>query len=72
MNGLKISTYFHIRDLFIRGGYLVIPERMEFWQGQTNRMHDRIQFRKRRLDDRVDGVVLHAGENGWVFERLAP
>jgi pyridoxamine 5'-phosphate oxidase len=40
------------------GGYRVIPDVVEFWQGRVNRMHDR--FRYRRND----------GE--WVIERLAP
>ncbi len=40
------------------GGYLVKPNRFEFWQGRLNRLHDRIVYRKE-------------GEN-WVIERLAP
>ena len=28
------------------GGYLIRPKRIEFWQGQTDRLHDRIVFRK--------------------------
>ncbi|MGB4882711.1 MAG: pyridoxamine 5'-phosphate oxidase [Neisseria sp.] len=40
------------------GGYVVIPDRVEFWQGRPSRLHDRIQYRL------VDGV--------WVKERLAP
>lgn len=55
-----------------RGGYLVVPETIEFWQGQTDRLHDRIRFRKQMKDDYVDGVLLHQGEDGWVYERLAP
>ncbi|MBU6158664.1 MAG: pyridoxamine 5'-phosphate oxidase [Bacteroidetes bacterium] len=40
------------------GGYRVIAERIEFWQGRPNRMHDRIQYRN---------------ESGqWIIERLAP
>jgi len=40
------------------GGYRIIPEIAEFWQGQVNRMHDRFRYRR---------------EGGrWVIERLAP
>ena len=41
------------------GGYRVLPETIEFWQGRTNRMHDR--FRYRRDED-----------GGWAIERLQP
>ena len=41
------------------GGYRVKPEVIEFWQGQENRLHDRLRYS--RQDDR-----------GWLIERLAP
>ena len=41
------------------GGYRVIPNVIEFWQGRSSRMHDRICYRKE-----LDG--------NWVIERLAP
>lgn len=41
------------------GGYRVIPERIEFWQGRSNRLHDRIQY------------TLQSAGN-WTIERLAP
>jgi pyridoxamine 5'-phosphate oxidase len=40
------------------GGYVVLPQRVEFWQGRPSRLHDRIQY---TLDD-----------NEWIIERLAP
>lgn len=41
------------------GGYALIPELIEFWQGRTGRLHDRIRYRR-----------LSGSE--WVKERLAP
>ena len=43
------------------GGYRVVPERVEFWQGGADRLHDRLRFRR---DDEEGG--------GWMVERLAP
>ena len=40
------------------GGYRVVPQVMEFWQGRRDRLHDRIQY---RLNNAV-----------WKIERLAP
>jgi pyridoxamine 5'-phosphate oxidase len=40
------------------GGYVVVPEVMEFWQGRRGRMHDRLVYRRE-------------GE-GWATVRLAP
>lgn len=55
-----------------RGGYVVQPEVVEFWQGQTNRLHDRIVFRRLRDGAAPPGDMTHRGEGEWVFERLAP
>lgn len=54
------------------GGYMVIPQSIEFWQGQSDRLHDRIRFRRPQETEKPDGKLLHEGDNGWVFERLAP
>ncbi|XP_069683875.1 pyridoxine/pyridoxamine 5'-phosphate oxidase-like isoform X2 [Periplaneta americana] len=54
------------------GGFLVVPEVIEFWQGQTDRLHDRIRFRKLKSGETPDGVLLHQGNNGWAYERLSP
>lgn len=45
----------------IWGGYRVVPERVEFWQGGPDRLHDRLRFVR---DDAEGG--------GWVVQRLAP
>lgn len=56
-----------------RGGYIPYPQVMEFWQGQTNRLHDRIVFRRGLLTgDSPLGPMTHRGEEDWVYERLAP
>lgn len=41
------------------GGYRVAPVELEFWQGRSNRLHDRFRY---ALD----------GDGGWTIERLAP
>ena len=44
------------------GGYRLLPERWEFWQGRKSRLHDRLVYR-----------LQVSGEGpGWVRERLAP
>jgi pyridoxamine 5'-phosphate oxidase len=41
------------------GGYRVKPERIEFWQGRPNRLHDRFRYSRQ-----ADGT--------WLIDRLAP
>ena len=45
---------------------------IEFWQGQSTRIHDRIRFRRPEGSHEPDGILTHPGENGWIYERLAP
>jgi pyridoxamine 5'-phosphate oxidase len=40
------------------GGFRVVPATIEFWQGQPDRLHDRLRYRR------------EAGN--WIIERLAP
>ncbi|XP_009699590.1 PREDICTED: pyridoxine-5'-phosphate oxidase, partial [Cariama cristata] len=54
------------------GGYILQPDVVEFWQGQTNRLHDRIVFRRLRDGSTPLGDMMHRGEGEWVFERLSP
>ncbi|XP_066140044.1 pyridoxine/pyridoxamine 5'-phosphate oxidase-like isoform X2 [Euwallacea fornicatus] len=53
------------------GGYLLKPHTIEFWQGQTDRIHDRIRFRFPK-EGEPDGVLTKQGEDGWIYERLCP
>uniref|UniRef100_A0A1A7Y7E7 pyridoxal 5'-phosphate synthase n=1 Tax=Iconisemion striatum TaxID=60296 RepID=A0A1A7Y7E7_9TELE len=53
------------------GGYVVKPYSIEFWQGQTNRLHDRIVFSKLK-DGETLGEFQHEAEGGWVYQRLSP
>ena len=41
------------------GGYVVKPLKMEFWQGRSNRLHDRILYTFQQ-------------DGSWIRERLAP
>lgn len=40
------------------GGYRLVPDRMEFWQGRENRLHDRFLFERK--------------QGAWAVTRLAP
>jgi len=56
------------------GGFDVVPESIEFWQGQSNRIHDRIVFyapHAEKLAD-VPQDYRNPAENGWIFCRLSP
>ena len=50
------------------GGYRLVPEAVEFWQGRAGRMHDRLRFRRTEDADAGNRLV----RNGWTVERLAP
>jgi len=41
------------------GGWRIVPETVEFWQGRRARLHDRLRYRRDSAGD-------------WVIERLAP
>ncbi|MCJ8738543.1 hypothetical protein PDJAM_G00037000 [Pangasius djambal] len=54
------------------GGYIVKPYLIEFWQGQTNRLHDRIVFTRIKEGETELRQMQHQAEGGWVYHRLAP
>jgi len=49
------------------GGYIVVPDEIEFWIGRTNRLHDRYRY------SRNPNTTLPVSDaSSWVLERLAP
>lgn len=46
------------------GGYRILPTRIEFWKGRSNRMHDRIVFTRTEIAEGRFGE--------WSIERLQP
>ena len=40
------------------GGYRVVPQEIEFWQGRSDRLHDRLRYRR--------------SGSAWTLERLSP
>ena len=59
----EIATKYQDRAKITRpghwGGFRVIPEVIEFWQGRPNRLHDRLIYRLQ-------------SDNSWIIERLSP
>lgn len=53
---LKFKTHVPLPPVW--GGYRLIPDLFEYWQGRPNRLHDRIRYRKIKSE--------------WKIERLAP
>lgn len=58
----EIETRFEGREIprpEFWGGYVLAPERIEFWQNASGRMHDRIRYQR-------------TAEGGWRRDRLSP
>ncbi len=46
------------------GGYRIVPDLFEFWQGRQSRLHDRLQYRLQNSESST--------EKQWIIERLMP
>ena len=58
----ELKTKFKNKDVPLPsfwGGYRVVPDQIEFWQGRRNRLHDRFQYSLEK-------------DGSWAIERLAP
>lgn len=58
---LKYFIKFHSKEIPLPpywGGYILIPDTFEFWQGRANRLHDRVMYRL--IDEK------------WKIKRLSP
>lgn len=56
------------------GGFRLVPEMIEFYQGQRDTVNDRIRFRRNTgvEEDETLSPGAFSGENGWIYERLEP
>ncbi len=58
-NFAEIEQREHLQRPAHWGGYLLIPDTIEFWQGRPNRLHDRLRY-------------TLTGDGSWKIDRLSP
>ena len=49
------------------GGYRLVPDQWQFWQGRKSRLHDRLRYTRS-----PGGEMKPDGKHTWLRERLAP
>lgn len=65
--GMPTSEDAHVPVPEHWGGYMVVPDEVEFWVGRTNRLHDRYRY------SRDPNTTLPLSDaSSWTIERLAP
>jgi len=52
------------------GGIRIIPNTVEFWQGQSSRLHKRVKFTKGTPEE-VHPDLVTQGDNGWTYHLLS-
>jgi len=67
-----VSVQHTVCSLLFRVGYLVRPTSVQFYQGQSDHLNDRVIFRRPQPGEVIDPLVTKHGDDGWVYELLCP
>jgi pyridoxamine 5'-phosphate oxidase len=55
-----------------RGGFLIVPEIVEFWQGHSDRLHDRLRYKRVKPLPLPLPCGVSTEDSQWTVERLSP